>query len=197
MENLLTIDEFSNLLIAGFSDALCDVPGVAVGVSGGPDSMALAWLLSQISKTNPGSPPIHALTVDHGLRTESAAEAAQVGVWVSGWPGLTHHVLRWEQGADTRIQEEARRARYDLMAEYCRARDIRHLFLAHHMDDQAETVLFRLAKGSGLDGLAGMKPWQERGDIVLLRPLLEIPKERLLETCASESIPFVKDPSNE
>ena len=197
MEQSLTIDEFSSLLVARFGDALCGAPGVAVGLSGGPDSMALARLLSLIFEHNPGSPPFHALSVDHGLRPESAAEAAQVGAWIKDWPGIHHAVLRWDAPSASRVQEDARHARYDLMAGYCRAQGIRHLFLAHHMDDQAETVLFRLAKGSGLDGLAGMRARQDYGDITFLRPLLDIPKARLLATCESLGLSFVRDPSNE
>lgn len=193
----LTVEEFSALLSTGFGKALCGASSVAVGLSGGPDSMALVRLLSLVAEKNPGSPDIHALTVDHGLRPESAAEAAQVHEWVSGWPQVMHRILRWEKAASTRIQEEARFARYELMAGYCRERGISHLFLAHHRDDQAETFLFRLAKGSGLDGLSGMRPVQDYGDLTLLRPFLDIPKNRLLMACDAMRIPYVKDPSNE
>ena len=193
----LTVEEFSALLSSGFGQALCGASAVAVGLSGGPDSMALTRLLSLVAEKNPGSPDIHALTVDHGLRAESAAEAAQVHEWVAGWTGVEHHILKWKEKPESRIQEEARFARYELMAGYCRERGISHLFLAHHRDDQAETFLFRLAKGSGLDGLSGMKPVQGYGGLTLLRPFLDIPKSRLLASCAEMGIPFVQDPSNE
>ncbi|MCB1721002.1 MAG: tRNA lysidine(34) synthetase TilS, partial [Alphaproteobacteria bacterium] len=111
---------------------------IAVAVSGGPDSMALCWLLSRWAVER--GVKIHVLTVDHGLRPEAAEEAIQVGAWLGGWSQqVEHHILRWKTPADTAIQEEARKARYGLMAEYCRVHDIRHLFLAHHRDDQAET----------------------------------------------------------
>ncbi len=94
--------------------------------------------------------------------------------------------------------EDARTDRYTLLSEYCSRHGIKHLFLAHHQDDQAETFLFRLAKGSGLDGLAAMMPVQDYSpDLALLRPLLDIPKEQLVATCAAYEIPYANDPSNE
>jgi tRNA(Ile)-lysidine synthase len=160
--------------------------------------MVLTSMLSRWAQSE-GCPTIHALTVDHGLRAESATEAEQVGQWVKDWPHVTHHILRWESDKpDARIMEEARRARYDLMRDYCRKNGIRHLFVAHHQDDQAETFLIRLAGGSGLDGLAGMRSVQELGpDFSLVRPFLGFSKERLIATCATHSIPYVDDPSNQ
>ncbi|HRQ60295.1 MAG TPA: ATP-binding protein, partial [Alphaproteobacteria bacterium] len=102
---------------------------LAVALSGGPDSMALAHALHALGFK------LHLLTVDHGLRDESADEAKSVGAWVRGWKGCTHHILRWQgQKAASRIQENARAARYGLMAEYCRMHGIAHLCLAHHRD---------------------------------------------------------------
>lgn len=167
---------------------------VAVGVSGGPDSMALCHALSRC-----GGGGIHALSVDHGLRPDSAAEARQVGVWVEGWPGVRHMVLKRQVGgAQTRIQEEARRDRYALMAGYCEEQGINHLFVAHHLDDQAETFLFRLAKGSGLDGLGAMRPVHDYNDqLQIVRPFLDIPKAGLVAYCEHYHIPYFTDPSNE
>jgi tRNA(Ile)-lysidine synthase len=168
---------------------------VAVGVSGGPDSMALAGVLEDYRRTQ-GGPNLVALTVDHGLRAESAAEARQAGIWL-GDAGIPHHVLRWEGAKpDSAVQEAARTERYRLMTEYCRSAGIRLLFLAHHQDDQAETVLLRLAAGSGLDGLAGMSPLQALGDIVLARPFLGVSKAELTDYCHRRGLPFVVDPSN-
>jgi tRNA(Ile)-lysidine synthase len=168
---------------------------IAVGLSGGPDSMALCWLVAHWAKSHDVS--VHAITVDHGLRAESAAEAAQVGAWVKDWPNIHHVVLRWEgDKPDSRILEEARAARYNLMQSYMMNHGIAHLCIAHHQDDQAETFLIRLAKGSGLDGLAGMKPSQAYGQITLLRPLLDESKEALISLCHDNNIPFVNDPTN-
>ena len=171
------------------------VPAVAVAVSGGPDSMALLRLLADL----PDGPRLHALTVDHGLRPEAAAEAAQVGAQVAAWPRVTHHVLTRHapDGDAARIMERARADRYALMAAWCADRDIPVLLTAHHRDDQAETFLFRLAKGSGLDGLAGMRAisaYDER--LTLVRPLLAVAKAELVTLCEMRGVAFVSDPTN-
>ena len=169
---------------------------VAVAVSGGPDSMALLHMLA-FSKDRPKK--IYALTVDHGLRQDSAAEARHVAAWVQDWPGVTHHILTWTgKKPQNAVQEKAREKRYALMTEFCSAHKIRGLFLAHHQTDQAETFLFRLAKGSGVDGLAAMAEHTAYRDtnIILLRPLLGMSKNALEEYCQAKNIPFVQDPSN-
>ncbi len=167
---------------------------VAVAVSGGPDSMALCHALASCYEG-----PVHALSVDHGLRAEAAAEAAQVGDWVGVWPRVQHHILTREGSpGHSRIQEQARQDRYALLADYCARTGITHLFTAHHRDDQVETLLFRLAKGSGLDGLAAMRPVTAYDDqLTIIRPLLEADKESLLSYCAAHDIAFVQDPSND
>jgi tRNA(Ile)-lysidine synthase len=176
-----------------------DIPAgstIAVGVSGGPDSMALLWLLSYWAKDRNIS--INAYTVDHGLRPESAGEARTVSEWVKDWPKITHHVLVWEgEKPESRILEEARGKRYALIAEAMKKSGTQYLFVAHHRDDQAETFLIRLAKGSGLDGLAAMRPLQktEHG-IILLRPLLDVSKDDLILLCKDNKIPYVDDPTN-
>lgn len=171
-----------------------DVSDIAVAVSGGPDSMALLGLLVN----SPYTFQVHALIVDHGLREEAAAEAERVREQIESWPRVSAHILQWAgEKPDAAVQEEARNARYGLMAEYCRAHRVRYLFLGHHQDDQAETVLFRLAKGSGLDGLAGMRPVQVYDDAVsLVRPLLDVPKSALIEMCEAHGVGYVEDPSN-
>lgn len=194
-------EEFSDIMNARFGglEALGG-RGLAVGVSGGPDSMALCFLLSRWLSDQPVSKKIsvHALTVDHGLRPESAKEAKQVRAWVKCWQHTIHKILTWEHcGADTRIQEEARAARYGLMWAELRLLKIGRLFLAHHRDDQAETVLFRLAHGSGLDGLCGMAERQAFGDdLTLCRPFLDFSKADLVATCQHYRVPFLVDPSN-
>lgn len=187
---------------APFAQIVQNLPGLvpdgrlAVAVSGGPDSMALLWLAARAAER--GGFEIYAYTVDHGLRAESAAEAETVQGWIKNWPGVRHKILRWagdKPGA--RVLEEARAARYDLIAVAMAVDEISTLAVGHHRDDQAETFLFRLAKGSGLDGLAGMLPAQKRKDIILLRPLLEVSKEDLVALCEAKDIPFVRDPTNE
>lgn len=169
---------------------------LAAGVSGGPDSMAMLWLLSQWAR--PRGVFIQAYTVDHGLRAESAEEAARVGEWVKRWPQVTHRILQWEgDKPGSRVLEEARGARYALMADAMAGAGAKYLFIAHHRDDQAETFLIRLAKGSGLDGLAAMRPLQPmQGGITILRPLLDVKKDDLVRMCKENTIPHVDDPTN-
>lgn len=194
-------DEFSDMMSFLFRGREPDFSGgMAVGVSGGPDSMALCFLLSQWCAAREGAGPLHVLSIDHGLREESAQEADAVAKAVSGWKGVVHQTLCWARegdAPDTRIQEAARGARYGLMCRYMQERGLTDLFLAHHKDDQAETVLFRLASGSGLDGMSGMVSRQALKDgIVLWRPLLGVSKVDLVATCDKNNLLYHHDPSN-
>ncbi|MGE5478535.1 MAG: tRNA lysidine(34) synthetase TilS [Bacteroidales bacterium] len=169
-------------------------PRVAVAVSGGADSLCLARLAHGWAVASGGQAV--ALTVDHGLRPEAAAEAVQVGTWLRA-QGMDHHVLRWDgakPAAD--IQAAARAARYALLEGWCAAHGILHLLLAHHQDDQAETLLLRLARGSGVDGLAAMAPVSETFSLRLLRPFLGVPRARLTATLAAQGQGWLEDPSN-
>lgn len=170
---------------------------IAVGVSGGPDSMALAHLLSRWSVDMDG-PQIHVVSVDHGLRPEAAAEAAMVCARTGQWPKIKAQVLVLSgERPQTKVQEAARDGRYAAMEAACLRLGVRFLCVAHHRDDQAETVLFRLAKGSGLDGLSAMRPLQLRGAVMLARPLLQdFDKRDILDYCAEEGIAYIDDPSN-
>lgn len=191
------LDKFSERIAQPPFDFLANVNSIAVGVSGGPDSMALLKLLSDWSKKN-NSPKIHAITVDHKLRPEAAGEAKKVSNIAKGWSNVCHEILTWGGATpDSAIQEAARDMRYSLIGAYCQKHNISHLFLAHHADDQIETFLFRLAKGSGLDGLSAIKPVQKRGELTLCRPLLEFSKEDLVGYCEDRKIPFIHDPSND
>jgi tRNA(Ile)-lysidine synthase len=105
--------------------------------------------------------------------------------------------LPWQHEAiESRIHVQARVARYALLREKCCALGLSKLFLAHHADDQAETVLLRLSKGSGIDGLGGMVPSHEQGGLLHLRPFLGVRKAALIATCEANNVPFVIDPSN-
>ncbi|MFN4281021.1 MAG: tRNA lysidine(34) synthetase TilS [Alphaproteobacteria bacterium] len=170
-------------------------PHLAVAVSGGADSLALAMLADAWARRRGGS--VTALTVDHGLRREAAAEARQVGRWLRA-AGIAHKILRWSppQAPKANIQMRAREARYGLMADWCRAHGIGDLLVAHHQEDQAETFLLRLARGSGLDGLAAMAAQSWRGELRLLRPLLDVPKAALIATLKRRKQPWIEDPSN-
>lgn len=170
-------------------------PRVAVGVSGGADSLALTFLLHRWINARGGR--LTALTVDHGLRPESAAEAAEVGRILRPL-GIAHRILRRAGPAPTaNLQAEARRIRYELLDGWCARQGILHLALAHHLEDQAETLLLRLGRGSGLDGLAAMPPIGARAGLRLLRPLLSVPKARLRATLAAEGLGWIEDPSNQ
>jgi tRNA(Ile)-lysidine synthase len=170
-------------------------PRLAIAVSGGGDSMALLLLADAWARQRGGE--AIALTVDHGLRPEAAAEARQVGAWLAA-RGIAHHVLNWRGPHPTSdIQAAARRARYDLLAGWCRAAGCLHLLLGHTEDDQAETYLLRLERGSGFDGLAAMAAVVELPDVRLLRPLLGVPRARLRETLRLERQDWIEDPSNQ
>lgn len=199
VQDPITSDMFDALMAQSFSNVFDDVRVVAVGVSGGADSMALLWLLQGWAAER--GIYVYALSVDHGLRVDAAGECKVVAEYCEGFEHVEHVTLKWLAPCDVRVQEEARKARYALMSEYCAKQDVQHLFLGHHADDQAETFLFRLAKGSGLDGLSGMVAMQamdhEMGDIILCRPLLRVPKDALVTTCGAQDISFIDDPSND
>jgi tRNA(Ile)-lysidine synthase len=178
-------------------ERLARFPHVALAVSGGPDSLALMHLAARSSAEQGGTPVLSVLTVDHGLRPGSRDEALMVERMARGL-GLSHAILTWqEEGRGSRnVQERARTARYDLMAAHCHAHDIPAIVTAHHLDDQAETFLMRLKRGSGLDGLAAIPEEGAWAGVVILRPLLDVPKARLVATLADAAIAYVSDPSN-
>ena len=169
-------------------------PVVAVAVSGGRDSLALALLTHDWAAPRGGR--IAALIVDHGLRSGSGEEAAKTRGLLENL-GIAAVVLRWS-GTKPRsgLQAAARTERYRLLSDECRRRGLLHLLLAHHADDQAETVSMRAARGSGPDGLAGMAALAERADVRLLRPLLSVPRARLTTTLLARGVPWIDDPSN-
>lgn len=169
-------------------------PRLAVAVSGGADSLCLALLARDWVRGRGGS--LLALTVDHGLRPEAAAEARRVGGILAPLD-IPHRILRWPGPKPAaNIQAVARAARYDLLRAACARAGVLHLLLAHHLDDQAETLLLRLGHGSGLDGLAAMAPVSELSELRLLRPLLGVPKARLVATLRRRKLSWIEDPSN-
>lgn len=157
--------------------------------------MALTLLAQEWAKRH--HVKLIALTVDHGLRAESASEAKTVGKWLKKH-GINHHVLRWEgKKPQSNIQESAREARYGLLTGYCRERGIPALLVAHTLEDQAETFLLRLKRGSGVDGLAAMAESLQWEGINILRPLLDIHKADLLAYLETKGQAYINDPSNE
>jgi tRNA(Ile)-lysidine synthase len=169
-------------------------PFVAVAVSGGPDSLALAILAYQWARRRGGE--VCALSVDHRLRPESGAELSLLSGWLAS-RSIRHEILVWEEEKPrTRIQEAARTARYRLLADWCRDAGCLHMLTGHHRDDQVETHLLRREARSGPDGLAGMPAVREIDGCRILRPLLDVPKARLTALLAAENQPYITDPSN-
>lgn len=178
-------------LIAAVSDAL-DRGGVtAIAVSGGSDSVALLHL------AHAAGVPVVAVTVDHGLRAESAAEAQGVAQLCTGLD-IPHHILHW-QGWDGRgnLQAAARAARYALMADWAKVQGIRRVLLGHTQDDQAETFLMRVARQAGLDGLSGMAATFQRGGVTWARPVLGASRAALRAYLTARGVGWIDDPSND
>jgi tRNA(Ile)-lysidine synthetase, N-terminal domain len=178
----------------------------ALAVSGGADSVALMHLVRRWmrraevpSKLPDGRDSVVVVTVDHGLRPQSAEDARRVTEQARRL-GYRAATLKWEgEKPRTGIQEAARSERYRLLQSFVveEAGEPRSLVTAHHQDDQAETLLMRLARGSGIDGLAGMRPRSEAHGLVVVRPLLGMPKARLLVTLEAAGETWIEDPSNE
>lgn len=189
---MLTPDE-GEALFAPLSAA----PALLLAISGGPDSMALLDLAVRWRAARPSGPALFAATVDHGLRPESAAEAEMAGAFARKL-AVPHTTLPWTGDKPAaRLQERARDARYALLRAHAASIGAGVIVTAHHADDQAETVLMRLTRGSSIAGLAGMKPLTAREGVALARPLLGVAKGRLVAHCEAAGVPFVRDPSNE
>jgi tRNA(Ile)-lysidine synthase len=183
-----------------FSD-LEQFPALVLAVSGGPDSTALMVLAARWRKSLKKKPVLIAITVDHGLRKEAKREAAAAGK-LARKLGIAHRTLRWSgKKPKTGLQQAARNARYRLLGDAARKTKAAHILTAHTLDDQAETVLIRMSRGSGVTGLGAMArvsqlPGDGAGQLKLVRPLLDIPKTRLIATLRAAKIEYAVDPSN-
>jgi len=210
-------------------------PALVLAISGGPDSTALLYLAARWCKRMQAPPWLVAVTIDHGLRPEARREAGAVKRLAEKL-GVAHRTARW-RGAkpSTGLQEKARVARYRLLQVAARRARARFVLTAHTLDDQAETILYRMARGSGLAGICGMAravpiaelasaDWRsgqpfdaDEGassaggraggrlaqgrhelmkDVLLVRPLLDLPKARLIVTLQEVGISYADDPSN-
>lgn len=175
-------------------DALAPEGRIGIAVSGGPDSLALLLLAGD---ARPGL--VSAATVDHGLRPEAADEAAFVSDTCAALT-IPHAILRVTVADDPAgVQAAARKARYAALGAWATAQGVRALATAHHADDQAETILMRLARGAGLGGLAGIRRsrrFEEAPATSLIRPLLDWTKAELEDVVTDAGIAAVRDPSN-
>ena len=192
-------DEHSAITVQQAKGLFADLksaPAIVLAVSGGPDSIALMWLAARWRRTLTRGPRLIAVTVDHGLRPEAAREAREVKR-LARQLDLPHRTLRW-RGAKpkTGVPAAARAVRYRLLAEMARASGATHILTAHTSDDQAETLLMRMLRGSGIAGLAAMARQSEREGVWLARPLLDIPKSQLVATLNKAKIAFADDPTN-
>lgn len=182
-------------------DSLRDAKALILAVSGGPDSTALLLLAARWRRTQKHGPTLLAVTVDHGLRSEAQAEAEAVKR-VAKQCGVAHRTMRWTgRKPKSGLQKAAREARYRLLAQAAKKIGANHVLTAHTHDDQAETVLIRMSCGSGITGLGGMTtvapfPVGGAGRLKLVRPLLDLPKARLIATVTAAGLECADDPSN-
>ena len=171
-------------------------PAIVLAVSGGPDSIALMWLAARWRRGLTRGPRLIAVTVDHGLRAEAAREARDVKRLARALD-LPHRTLRWTgTKPNTGLPAAARSARYRLLAQAARQNRATHILTAHTRDDQAETLLMRLLRGSGIAGLAAMGRESERDGLLLARPFLNVSKSQLVATLKKAKLDFADDPSN-
>lgn len=185
-------------LASVFEDVLpSSLKRVALAVSGGSDSIALLRLAAHFQKHNDQAPEFIVLSVDHKLRPDSALDAVFVAK-LSESLGLEAHILSWEgEKPLSGIQEAARHARYTLMCEKCMLLGAEALVTAHTMDDQAETFLMRLKRGSGLDGLSSMSLYGAFDGFLILRPFLTLRRDALRVCLKELGQDWIEDPSNE
>jgi tRNA(Ile)-lysidine synthase len=171
-------------------------PAILLAVSGGPDSVALMWLAARWRKALSRGPRLLVATVDHGLRPEGANEAREVKR-LARRLGMPHRTVRWSgEKPRSGLPAAARAARYHLLARIAREVGASHILTGHTRDDQAETLLMRLLRGSGIGGLAAMARESEREGVLIARPFLNVSKSQLIATLEKAGISYADDPSN-
>lgn len=165
-----------------------------VACSGGADSTCLALISKKYADLH--NLEFRAVIVDHNLREESSAEALWVKSNLKKY-GIDSEILKWQHnGVDSNIHKRARDARYTLIAEYCKRHNVGSVLVAHNKQDQAETVMIRILRGTGIDGLSAMKFKSKLKGVVIYRPMLDISREEIEAYLNSRSISYVNDPSN-
>lgn len=168
---------------------------ISVAVSGGIDSMSLMLILNLWCKNN--DTDLTAITVDHKLREESTDEALYISNLCEK-NDIKHVILTWEgEKPEHNVELLARENRYKLISKYCKENNIDYVFIAHHIQDQAETFLIRLFRGSGIDGLSSMKKIAENYNLKIIRPFLNVKKEDLKNYLLEKQIKWVEDKSND
>ena len=188
----LNYNNFEEYLLRNFS--VSKFKKVAVAVSGGVDSMCLTFLLNEVCKRNNIS--LIAITVDHKLRKKSTFEANEISRYLKNLD-INHAILTWQHGTiKSNIQNEARQARYKLICDYCKDHNVQNLFVAHTFDDQAETVLLRILRGSGVDGISGIEFKIKMNEVHIIRPFLEFKKNQILSFMQTQNLLWFEDESN-
>ncbi len=166
---------------------------IVLAVSGGADSLALCLALRDYLTPHGGD--VIAVSVDHGLRSDSAKECEQVGKWLSAYE-IEHHILRLSNLPESNLQAAARTARYNVLADFCRERDILYLATGHHQDDVAETLTYRKEQGASdwaMAGIPHLSLWQ---DLLVIRPLLQVTKQDCIDYLHNHNQPWIEDASN-
>jgi len=187
------VEDFTALMQACLPAELPHRMGVAV--SGGGDSTALLAMLADWAAGH--ETELFVATVDHGLRDEAAAEAAAVATLCAAL-GLPHETLKW-RGWDGKgnVQDQARKARYRLLTDWAHRNDLPIIALGHTAEDQAETFMIRLLRGSGVDGLSAMPMVRQENGIRWIRPLMGMRRQSLRQYLADRALTWAEDPSNE
>ncbi|MDP5085837.1 MAG: tRNA lysidine(34) synthetase TilS [Yoonia sp.] len=177
--------------LAQHADTFAKHP-IGLSVSGGGDSIALMHLAVKAL----GPQAFRAITINHGLRPEAVDEIALVAKQAQAL-GVPHTVVQWTWDGTGNLQAAARNGRWAAIREWAFAYNIRSVWLGHTEDDQLETVLMRLARGSGIDGLMAMAQVTQRDELTLMRPLLGIARSDLRTWLKAERIAWADDPSND
>jgi tRNA(Ile)-lysidine synthase len=166
---------------------------VVVAVSGGSDSLGMCLALGEVM----GVHRILAVTINHNLRVDSESEAEKVGAWLKQME-ISHEILKWQNPIKVgNLMQNAREARYQLLIDYCKKHNVNKLFVGHNLDDNIETFLMRLERGSGIDGLAGMEEVKVIEDIFICRPLLALTRREIREYLDLRKQVWIDDPTNE
>ncbi|MBQ7552337.1 MAG: tRNA lysidine(34) synthetase TilS [Rickettsiales bacterium] len=162
---------------------------LAVALSGGSDSLALTIALHQLNYD------VLAILVNHNLRVEAKKEIQQTIKTISKY-NIKYIVKEWDGNVNKNLENEARNARYRLLLETCRENNIKYLCIGHHIDDQVETFLLNLVRGSGLDGLCSMPYLKKIDNIKIIRPMLNLTKQDCVNYLTSKNISWCEDASN-